>query len=139
MAKSSFDWLGFGGKALSAGAQLYAGFSALSSAMDSASLLEEQGALTRDDYERQAALVKEEGHRVRAKQTMEYITAGVEIAGTPQLVLKETMSKSLAKASSLQVTGRNTQRLYNRKAQITQNEGRSQMISSILSAGAEFI
>lgn len=120
------------GKAIQGTAQIYAGVSAYQSALGQASLLEEQGSLTRDDYFRQANLVREEGHRFRAKQTMDFISAGVEIVGTPQLVLKETLSKSTAKAGSLDVTGANYEKLYKRKADITRNEGMASMISGAL-------
>ncbi len=127
------------GKYLLGGANLFSGFSSIVSGNDQASLLEEQGALTKDDYYRQANLVRESGQRTRAKQTMEYISAGVEIVGTPALVMKETISKSLAKATSLEITGRNLERLYKRKAGTTESQGMSQLISSILTTGALFI
>lgn len=127
------------GTALKIGANLYSGISALQSANSTASLLEEQGYLTRDDYFRQAGLVREEGQRFRAKQTMDYISAGVEIAGTPQLVLKETLSKAGAKASSLETTGMNYQALYNRKAKIVRSEGRASMIQGVMGAGGSLL
>jgi hypothetical protein len=127
MASKAGVSLGFmnPGNWLVAGADIFAGISALNSANEMASLLEEQGSLTKDDYFRQASLVKEEGKRVRAKQTMEYVSSGVEMVGTPLLVLKETLSKSMAKAGALETTGKNYQNLYNRKADITKNEGMS--------------
>lgn len=127
------------GKSLQAGALGLSGVSSAISGLQSASLLEEQGALTKDDYYRQAALVKEEGFRARSKQTMEYISSGVEIVGTPQLVLKETLSKSFAKATSLEVTGRNYARLYNKKANQSKSEGMASLISSIVMGGALFV
>ena len=130
--------IGFG-NILSAGASIYGGISAYQSSLDTASLMEEQGALTRDDYMRQANLVRDEGRRFRAKQTMDYISSGVEIAGTPQLVMKETLSKYTTKAGALDVTGANYSRLYKRKAQITKNEGRAQLISGIMSGAAQII
>jgi len=132
MAKSGVG----AGSLLSAGASLFSGISSYMSGMDSASLLEEQGALSQDDYYRQAALTVEKGSRLRSKQTMEYISAGVEIAGTPQLMLKETLSKSRVEAAALRTTGDNVRRLYNRKAEIQENESRSSLIGGILIAGA---
>jgi hypothetical protein len=129
----------FWGKSLQASAFGLSGVSSAISRFQNASLLEEQGALTKDDYYRQAALVKEEGFRARSKQTMEYISSGVEIVGTPQLVLKETLSKSFAKANSLEVTGRNYERLYKRKAKQSQSEGMTQLVESIMMGGALFI
>jgi hypothetical protein len=132
MAEADFDW----GKLISAGAQLFSGISAFDSVNDEASLLREQGALTKDDYFRQAALVRDEGKRLRSKQTMQYVSSGVEAVGTPLLVLKETLSRSMARASSYETTGLNYEKLYNRKAQITKKEGQSTLVSDVLKAGA---
>jgi hypothetical protein len=118
---------------------MYAGVSAYKSAFGEASLLEEQGALTRDDYYTQAALVRDEGHRTRAKQTMEYVSAGVEVVGTPLLVLRETLSRSYARASSYEKTGVAAMNLYNRKAQITRNEGKAALISGVLSGAGSML
>lgn len=130
-----FSW----GKLITAGADVYAGISAFNSANDEASLLQDQGKLTQDDYFRQAALTREEGQRTRAKQTMEYVSSGVGIAGTPLLVLKETLSKSMAKAGSYETTGVNYANLYNRKAQITKNEGMATLISDVLTGAGQLI
>ena len=127
------------GNWLSAFGSIYGGISALGAANENASLLEEQGALVRGDYARQAALVREDGARTRAKQTMEYISAGVEVIGTPQLVLRETISKSMAKAGALDVTGANYSKLYNKKAQITRNEGQAALVSGVMNAAASLI
>lgn len=127
------------GKALAAGGSLYSGISAYGIAQNSASLLEQQGVLARDDYTRQAVLIRDEGFRTRAKQTMQYISAGVEIAGTPQLVLKETLLLANARATSYDVTGRNLEGLYRQKAAITREEGRAELVGGILNAGASLI
>lgn len=121
------------GELISGAGKIYAGYSAYKSAFAEASLLEEQGALTRDDYYKQAALIRDEGHRLRAKQTMEYVSAGVEVIGTPLLVAKETLSRSYARASSYEKTGQATMDLYNRKAKITRQEGKAALISGVLS------
>ena len=126
------------GKLLSAGS-LFSGVTGYAAGMESASLLQEQGALSRGDYYRHAALTREEGLRVRAKQTMDYISAGVEIVGTPQLVLRETLSKSTAEAKALEVTGENVNILMNRKADIAQEEGMSSLVSGVLTAAAFLI
>jgi hypothetical protein len=116
---------------MQASAQRKAGQSAYDAAFGEASLMEEQGALSRDDYYKQAALVRDDGHRLRAKQTMEYVSSGVEVVGTPLLVLKETLSRSYARASSYEKTGLAVQQLANRKAAITRNEGRAALTAGV--------
>lgn len=127
------------GRTLGSGAYLFSGITSFAQGMESASLLTEQGELSRDDYYRQAELVLDQGYRVRAKQTMEYIGGGVEIMGTPQLVLKETLSKAKAQSESYQVTGDNVYNLARRKAKQAKNEGMSSLVSNVLLAGALLI
>lgn len=124
------------GTGLQAGGGVLGGVSSLISGLESASLLKEQGALTKDDYYKQAALVRDEGHRVRAKQTMEYVSSGVEVIGTPQLVLKDTLNKSLKQARSLEVTGENMEALYRKKAKQAKREGITSFVSSLVEGGA---
>jgi hypothetical protein len=112
--------------------QIYGGYQTKQAMFGEASLLEQQGVLARDDYYKQAALVRDEGHRTRAKQTMEYISSGVEVIGTPLLVLRETLSRSYARASSYEKTGAATQQLYDRKAKIMRKEGKAALISGVL-------
>jgi hypothetical protein len=124
------------GRTLGSAAYLFSGINSYTSGMESASLLTEQGELSRDDYYRQAALTLDQGYRTRAKQTMEYISGGVEIAGTPQLVLKETLSKANAQSESYKTTGDNVYNLAKQKAKQAKNEGMSSLVSSVLLAGA---
>ena len=121
------------GELISGAGKIYAGISTYRSAFSEASLLEEQGALTRDDYYKQASLIRDEGHRLRAKQTMEYVSSGVEVIGTPLLVAKETLSRSYARGSSYEKTGQAAMDLYNRKAKIMRKEGKAALISGVLS------
>ena len=123
--------ISFAGSMIQASAQRKAGRSAYDAAFGEASLLEQQGVLTRDDYFKQAALVRDDGERLRSKQTMEYISSGVEAIGTPQLVARETLSRSYARASSYEVTGTNAMNLYYSKANILRNEGRAALISGV--------
>lgn len=127
------------GRTLGSGAYIFSGITSFAQGMESASLLTEQGELSRDDYYRQAELVLDQGYRTRAKQTMEYIGGGVEIMGTPQLVLKETLSKANAQSESYKTTGDNVYNLARQKAKMAKNEGMSSLVSNVLLAGALLI
>lgn len=127
------------GTSLVAGGNLLSGVSSLISGLENASLLKEQGALTKDDYFKQADLVRDEGHRTRAKQTMEYISSGVEAVGTPQLVARETLKKYTQAAGSLETTGTNYERLYSKKAKMAKQEGYAAFASSIIKTGAALL
>lgn len=136
--KISLDKLS-AGSVLSAAGSLYSGISALQSSGEQASLLQAEGALTQADYFRQAALIRDEGYRTRAKQAMQFIGAGVEIVGTPLLVLRETMSRSGAEARSYETAGIAKRNLANRQADITRREGQAALVSSILTAGGALL
>ena len=113
----------------------YGGIASYVISLESASLLKEQGALAKDDYYRQAALIRDEGTRVRAKQAMDYVSSGVELSGSPLLVLKETFTKSRELARSYEVTGENVEELAKKKAKIAKQEGIARMVSGLLGAG----
>lgn len=119
--------------------QAYAGYRTREAMFGEASLLEQQGSLARDDYYKQAALVRDEGHRLRAKQTMEYVSSGVEVIGTPLLVLRETLSRSYARAYSYEKTGEATKQLYDRKAAIMRKEGKAAFVSGVLQGAGSII
>jgi hypothetical protein len=124
------------GSLITTGGKLFGGITSFASGMSEASLLSQQGEISRDDYYRQAQLIREQGARTRAKQSMDYVSAGVELAGTPLLVLRETLSRSMAEGAAYERTGRNVERLYNQKAKQTKNEGMGQLVGSVLSAAA---
>lgn len=116
----------------SSAASIYGGYSAYQSAKKQASLMEDQGLLQREDYYRQAAITRDDGQRLRAQQAMEYISSGVEIQGTPLLVLAETAKLAETEAKYLERTGQAISDLANANAKITRKEGKSQFLSSIL-------
>lgn len=112
------------------------GISSLISGLSQAGLIEEQGALSRSDYYRKAALTRDEGSRLRAKQAMGYISSGIELVGTPQLVMKETMMKARAEAKAQEITGDNIYALAQKNAANKRMEGVSSLIGSVLQIGS---
>lgn len=117
--------------AVSVGTSLYAGYSAQKSAKKQASLMEEQGALQRDEALREAARIRDDGYRFKQEQGMAYISSGVELAGTPLLVMAETSKLAEAEAAATEKRGYAESDLSNAQAKITRSEGKSQMIASI--------
>lgn len=121
------------GASLQSGASAFSDFTGFFTGLETASLMEEQGDLVRQDYFRQAELTRDEGQRFRAKQAMTYINSGVELVGTPQLVLKETFAKYREKARSIEVTGLNKENLYDKQADVKKQEAYADLISGIIS------
>jgi len=114
---------------------LYSGFSAQQSASQQAQWQLMEGELAKQDYAHKGYLALDEGYRLRQRQAMEYIGAGVEIQGTPLLMLAETKRRVEVEADWINRTGGNINILSQAKASTTKNEGRSAFISSIFSAG----
>lgn len=116
------------------GSALYSGYSSYQSGKAAEKSNKLQGALSQEDYYRQAALTRDEGYRTKQQQVMDFIGAGVEIQGTPLLMMLETEKKAEAEAGYLEGTGDAMRGLYNAKGRIAANEGKAALISSIGSA-----
>ena len=123
------------GLALLAVSSLVSGYTNMKSSQTQSMFESLQGEATKLDYEHKAYLVLDAGYRLRQQQAMEYIGAGVEIQGTPLLMLKETARRTEIEAESTKRTGGNINTIAQMNAVTTRNEGRSGMISSIFNAG----
>jgi len=113
------------------------GVAANSAGAKQSSLMREQGILAQRDAERQAVIALDEGYRRRQKQTMEYIGAGVEVQGTPLLMLAETAKMAEHQAAEIRRTGKSARDLYYRNARAARSEGRASLVSSLLGAVGE--
>jgi hypothetical protein len=98
--------------------------------------MREQGALEQEEAYREASRIRDDGKRFAQEQEMAYISSGVEMVGTPLLMLAETESMAEAEALATEKQGRNRSYYANKSADITASEGRAQLISSILGAGS---
>jgi len=116
-----------------ASAEIYSGASAKTSADRHAGLIEHQGLLEQNDYERQAIIALDEGYRLRQQQAIDFINAGVELIGTPLLVLAETAKQTEVSARELRTTGKYVRDLSQAKAKIARSEGTASLMSSVLS------
>lgn len=122
------------GLLLLAASSLYGGVSKFQSSFTQSKLIENEGLLQQFDADQQAQLSLDEGYRLRQKQAMDYIGGGVELMGTPLLVLAETARRTELEAASMRETGRRMSLLAQEKAQVTMNEGRSALIASVFSS-----
>lgn len=116
------------------GTTVYSGYQANQSAKKSASLQEQQGALNRDEALQEASRIRDEGFRFKQEQMMQFVGAGVEITGTPLLLMRETEIQANAEAAATEKRGYAESDLANANAKITRSEGRAQLISSLGSA-----
>jgi hypothetical protein len=116
--------------------QIYAGYSAYSSAKKQASLLKQQGEIALKESLRNAALIIDDGKRFQQQQEMAYISSGVDIEGTPLLLMTETKYMAGAEAKAMEESGYAQKKLYDQQAKIAKKEGKSQFISSIFGGTA---
>lgn len=120
--------------AVAAGSALYSGIQANKNAKSQASLQEQQGALARDEALQEAARILDEGYRFKQEQMMQFVGAGVEITGTPLLLMRETEIQSQAEAAATEKRGYAAGDLANANAKITRSEGKAELIRSLGSA-----
>lgn len=127
------------GFALLAVSSLVSGYSQYQSSKSQSMFEELQGEATQLDYDHKAYLALDEGYRLRQQQAMEYIGAGVEIQGTPLLMLAETERRTIVEAESIRRTGGQLNIMAKANASTTRNQGRSGLISSIFTAGSYYL
>jgi hypothetical protein len=113
-----------------AGLQIYSGVQANKMAKKQASLIEQQGALQKEEALQEAAMIRDEGKRFRQEQLMQYVSSGVEIQGTPLVVMAETAKMADVQAKAVEKRGYAMADLANANAKITRSQGKAEMIAS---------
>jgi hypothetical protein len=113
---------------------LYSGYSAYQSGKQQSKLLKEQGELQLQEGLFEASRVRDEGRRFQQEQMMQYIGAGVEIKGTPLLVMAETVARAEEEAKATERRGYAQESFAAKQGSIAVNQGRAALIGSIGSA-----
>jgi hypothetical protein len=90
--------------------------------------------MLRDDQYNQAAARSTEVRKFKATQKLAFLTNGVQIAGTPGLILNETTQAGQNEVNALKTRGDNYANLSYQRAGILRAEGRSAFLGSIVSA-----
>lgn len=117
--------------AVSVASQLYSGYQANQSARKEADATEAQGSLMREEAYRSAWQRAEEVEKSRSKQKLAFLTNGVQISGTPELVLDETTRQGQAEVDALVRRGNALYDLSYQKADIMRSEGRAALIGGM--------
>lgn len=117
--------------AVSAGAQIYSGISANAASKKEASALRDQGQLASDEANAEAASHAQDVRRFAANQSLAFLSNGVSMAGSPLLVLDDTITQGQNEVNSIVKSGDAQKRLYNQRADNTRNQGRAALIGSI--------
>lgn len=120
--------------AMAIGGQLLAGYNAKQAARREASALEAQGLMLRDEAYAEAQRRANEVRKFKGKQKLAFLANGVQITGTPQLILDETTTEGQSEVNALARRGDAYAKLAYQRAGIMRNEGRSAFLGSIFSA-----
>lgn len=117
--------------AVVAATAVYSGVSSYQSGKASAKLQKEQGALQLEEGLFEASRVRDEGYRYQQEQMMQYIGAGVEIKGTPLLVMADTVAKAEEEAKATEKRGYALEEFASKQAKITTSQSRASLIASV--------
>lgn len=117
--------------AVSVGASIMGGIAANNAAKAEARNLEEQGRLAQEEHNREAARRAEEVRKFHRTQSLAFLKNGVTLAGSPLLVLDETMTQGQEEVNAISKSGDAQRTLYNQRAAQTVNSGRAALIGGI--------
>ena len=141
--KSRLDSSLFGnisaGSAISAIGNIYSGYTSMLAANEQANNLEEQGDIQLMEAFRNASIIREEGRKFEANQSLQYIGSGVEIVGSALVTLKQTRKYAETEARATEEKGKAQSRLAYKEAKTKRNEGRAALLGGILKGGASIV
>ena len=121
------------GSILMAAGSIYTGVTSLLSKNKASEELIEQGSIAVNEAFRNASIIREEGRKFAATQSLQFIGSGVELTGSALITLEQTRSYAEAEAKAVEERGKAQARLARKNAEIKQSEGRSSFIGSIIS------
>lgn len=123
-----------GGIVAGATGQIIGGISANRAASAEAEALQEQGRLSQAEATAEASRRAAEVRKLGKKQALAFMKNGVSLTGTPLLTINDTMDQGQQEVNAITDAGNARANLYTRRAAITKNEGRAQLIGGALSA-----
>ena len=125
--------------AISGVGSLFSGFSQYNQSKEQASDYEEQGVLVLQQSLRDASIIREEGIKFAAKQSLQYIGSGVELVGSALITMEQTRMYANTEANAVEKQGRARRDYAFKQAKRVRNEGRAELIGSIIKTGAMFL
>ena len=117
---------------LSALAKVYSGYSKNKSLRDEGLLQEEQGAIFYKESLRDANIIRHEGQVFMQKQSLQYLSSGVELGGSALINLRQTELYAEEEAQATERRGKAGYDLAKRRNQIAKKEGTASLISGFL-------
>ena len=102
---------------------------------ESIRIAQEQAALDKKDAERAAQLELEESERTRKIQKMAYLKSGVDLSGSPLLVMEETREKGKENAKNVIDMQKARANLQIQAAQANKPVSRANLLNTALDVG----
>jgi len=122
------------GTLFSMAGSMSAGISALNESTRLANDVMAEGRILFGESMRTAAIIEEEGYKFAAKQSLQYIGSGVQLAGSALITIAQTKAYAKEEAEATRARGRAQRKLAYSKATGVRNEGRAALISGITEA-----
>ena len=99
-----------------------------------ANLIEQEGRLVADEAQAEAQRVANDRRKFRKKQKVAFLKNGISLAGSPLLVIDETIRESQAEVNSIARRGTAQARLAFARAAQTRTAGRVALLGGFFSA-----
>jgi hypothetical protein len=123
---------------MGAGGQIYGGYQANQAAKREANLMEMQGQIAQSEADTEAAAHARDVRQFSRNQALSFLKNGVSLAGSPLLVVDETLTEGQKEATSIAKKGAAERNLYNERAYNTRSEGRAKLIGGVLGGSSSF-
>lgn len=115
-------------------ASIGVGISTNEAAKSSASVAEAQGRLANLEAQTEADRTQREAEKFRARQKMLFVKSGVDLSGSPMLILEETRLEGEKQVSALRSRGRTLETFKRIEASQLRTAGRNAFVSGFVNA-----
>lgn len=122
--------------AATAAGTIYSGMEAKKQGEEQQRLYEEQARIQQEETATAISQKSDERRRLLATQRMAYLANGVELTGTPLVVGEDTFNEYQKEIDAMKRSGSAKVSLLNKQGSMAATSGRTQLISSLFSAGS---
>jgi hypothetical protein len=126
--------LAIAGAAIRGGGQIFQGVQARRATREEAKLLEQQSILEREAAEFDARQQERSFDNLLGQQRLSFAASGVELVGSPIMILEETLRDKEETINNILKTGQARATALTEQARMTRRRGRDAFISSIIRA-----
>lgn len=116
--------------AVAAVAAIASGVMQNQAAQKQAKLIREQGDIQKQEALRAAGQQREATRKFQERQILAFTKNGIQIQGSPLLLLNETMTKGNEEAAAIESRGYALERLADGNAAVTKTQGKAALVGS---------